>query len=252
MFLTRTHHTELIESIAQKLTTCSIPISISNNRKFIDFTCIQNWRALINWTINPFHEVSAFTVFKNLFPCSEASLHDLVTHLRNKSMPHQLYKFWIQAQHLWHTCESTRVISMFEYLMLHPEWSAFHPKNKQEFLLYQQFYDLIKNNQFCYGNHLEETWPNVDGFLEIAWIEPILEPEPINSLRFLTIHGSKGLESPIVILLLPPSFHKFQEGCIIKNKKKESSPQDYEEERVLYVALTRAKEHLYGISFKKK
>ena len=62
---------------------------------------------------------------------------------------------------------------------------------------------------------------------------------------FLTMHGSKGLEFPFVIL--PDA----NEG--ITPHKKAKMPEEMEEERrMFYVAMTRAKERLYIAYIKEK
>ena len=59
-----------------------------------------------------------------------------------------------------------------------------------------------------------------------------------NQVQLLTMHGAKGLEFKIVIII------EAIEG-IIPHKKGKYKENIEEERRLFYVAITRAKEHLY-------
>lgn len=86
-----------------------------------------------------------------------------------------------------------------------------------------------------------------------------------NEVRLMTIHGSKGLQAPIVILpdaaqstkgkvdsllwgdelvmICPPQTHDTDQTLTLKNKAR--IDEDCEKNRLLYVALTRAQDRLY-------
>lgn len=113
--------------------------------------------------------------------------------------------------------------------------------------------------------------PSLQGFL--SWlasgeseIKRDMEQGNANTVRVITVHGSKGLEAPIVIMpdttsipdsrnsrifwhegnvmLWPGSAENMEEIC--KSIKKRKADEDIEEyNRLLYVAMTRAKSELY-------
>ncbi len=115
--------------------------------------------------------------------------------------------------------------------------------------------------------------PSLQGFLN--WLESgkseikrDMEQSGTDAVRVMTVHGSKGLEAPIVImpdtttvpetkmkifwheddnaniLLWPGGSHNEEEFCdAIKENKKMEEKQEYY--RLLYVAMTRAKFELY-------
>ncbi|MGB0935650.1 MAG: double-strand break repair helicase AddA [Alphaproteobacteria bacterium] len=110
--------------------------------------------------------------------------------------------------------------------------------------------------------------PSLQGFLN--WIEsdaPEVKREGLrNDVRILTVHGSKGLQAPIVILpdmvrkptltdnlvwtqegslpmWLPPKSLDIAETIAIKDQQRRLIDQEYR--RLLYVALTRAEDRLY-------
>lgn len=75
----------------------------------------------------------------------------------------------------------------------------------------------------------------------LSWMEsnpPVLKKTFNASVQLLTIHGAKGLQSPVVVLpdLPPPAYD---------GSKAEHLKDQNEYWRLLYVAMTRAKERLY-------
>ena len=98
-----------------------------------------------------------------------------------------------------------------------------------------------------------------------------LEQSDIDAVRIMTVHGSKGLQAPIVVLpdtvsvkvikndselllddyiYYPFSAKDYEDNCKgIKDKQKESNIDEYR--RLLYVALTRAEERLCICGFSK-
>ena len=112
------------------------------------------------------------------------------------------------------------------------------------------------------------TWVQKD---EVE-IKRELEQSEIDAVRIMTVHGSKGLQAPIVVLpdtvrvkqvkneagLLIDEFIYYPLGSAdyeancknIKQKEKDASLEEYR--RLLYVALTRAEERLCVCGYKKK
>lgn len=121
-----------------------------------------------------------------------------------------------------------------------------------------------------------EHIPSLQAFID--WIEKDeveikreLEQSDIDAVRIMTVHGSKGLQAPVVILpdtvrvknirneagllldelfYYPLSSNDYEVRCKeIKQKEKEFSLEEYR--RLLYVALTRAEERLCICGYQK-
>lgn len=125
-------------------------------------------------------------------------------------------------------------------------------------------------------NFEQEHIPSLQNFID--WIakdeveiKRELEQSEIDAVRIMTVHGSKGLQAPVVILpdtvrvknirneagllldevlYYPLSAADFEENCkALKKQEKELSLEEYR--RLLYVALTRAEERLCICGYKK-
>lgn len=83
---------------------------------------------------------------------------------------------------------------------------------------------------------------NLEGFLQqIALMSTEDTDKPVEAVKLMTIHASKGLEFPVVFII------GFSEGIFpssrtIEERKKLGLE---EERRLCYVAITRAQEFLY-------
>ena len=109
---------------------------------------------------------------------------------------------------------------------------------------------VLGRNHFNLNNYLPSVHLGNNNELAIPGFENY-------SIRYLTIHASKGLECDVVIVLDVedgwfgiPSLIK-DEDVLSLAKKSESYPLE-EERRLFYVALTRAKEQVYLLAPKKK
>lgn len=125
--------------------------------------------------------------------------------------------------------------------------------------LLKQLFLLIKRHPrasfLILHRHNFTTYPGLDlsklqqALTQLAAGEQVLTPAAFKSqIRFLTIHKSKGLEADIVVLLefnrnllLAPHPHGSLFTVFGDNRAQEAADQA----RLLYVALTRAKERLY-------
>lgn len=135
------------------------------------------------------------------------------------------------------------------------------PTNRQKPAgqLLKQLFLIIKRHPrasfLILHRHNFTTYPGLDliklqqALTRLAASEQILTPATFKSqIRFLTIHKSKGLEADIVVLLefnrdllLAPHPHGSLFTVFGDNRAQEAADQA----RLLYVALTRAKERLY-------
>ena len=125
----------------------------------------------------------------------------------------------------------------------------------------------------------EEHIPNLQNFLTWITADDIevkreLEQAENNAVRIMTVHGSKGLQAPIVILpdtvrlpnvkksaglmwdktdmaYYPLSGDGYDAGCTMLYEQEKNKAFD-EYRRLLYVALTRAEDRLYICGYKGK
>ncbi|QEK38966.1 UvrD-helicase domain-containing protein [Candidatus Nesciobacter abundans] len=128
-----------------------------------------------------------------------------------------------------------------------------------KFLLQSSFYEIVIE---FWNKVVEFTKNNIGSpMMFIEWINGLSESfcSKGEGISISTIHGSKGLESKIVILLLNDSDIKkqkiiFQDGMMVwpvdnplymTSKNQRMFDENLENERLLYVALTRPVEQLY-------
>ncbi len=152
-------------------------------------------------------------------------------------------------------------------------------------VLYHDNYYIIKAYNKCFGRYAEAIIDcflgvidefeekNINGLLGfIEWFDQGVSNFKINSrnidsVKVMTVHGAKGLESEIVILAdaslsdnLPndriiwcedwfvvSTIKDFTNSVVEKIKAQNNYKLDQENLRLLYVALTRAKSHLYVV-----
>ena len=126
-------------------------------------------------------------------------------------------------------------------------------------------------------NYEQEHAPNLQGFINWIGKDEIeikreLEQSDADMVRIMTVHGSKGLQAPIVILpdtvrvvstkkeggllwddifYYPLTSKDYEKNCCaIKDKEAQAAMEEYR--RLLYVALTRAEDRLCVCGYRKK
>ncbi|MDC9700665.1 MAG: double-strand break repair helicase AddA [Alphaproteobacteria bacterium] len=121
--------------------------------------------------------------------------------------------------------------------------------------------------------------PDLQGFLYWLRAQKVdirRDPEPgRDEIRIMTVHGAKGLEAPVIILVdscdIPgrslrspflflqrdgfgegggefvylPSLHSLEPACLTTALQRDDASRDAEYQRLLYVAMTRARDRLY-------
>ncbi|HSQ98164.1 MAG TPA: double-strand break repair helicase AddA [Rickettsiales bacterium] len=177
--------------------------------------------------------------------------------------------------------EKSQILTPYEFLFYLFETKNIRKKFKERFLyLADEVLNEILNIANDYEkNHNNATLLSFIEFLEKSDLEIKRDmDQSANEIKIITVHSSKGMESPIIIL--PDTNHTLGQiqkidsvldykidGCdftlpiltkektiFTENLVKERIKKDAEEEylRLLYVAITRAENELYVCDCKKK
>ena len=252
-----------------------LPISGADRLKLMDEIAVKDLIALLSFLSSPQDDLSLATVLKSpLFSWSERELFDLAHDREDKF--------------LWEELKKRSDIFTHEYLVLN---------NLLASIDYLRPYELLEKilNQYSGRANLisrlgaeaedaidallslsidyeKQETPSLTGFL--SWVSTsgfeikrqLTKQE--NQIRVMTIHGAKGLESPIVIL---PETQKRKvelrdkilvgEKIAVWNNKKSEASRNEEEikskkiqaleaerSRLLYVAITRAETWFIAMS----
>lgn len=272
LILTRRRN-EFVHKLIRNLRARSIPVAGIDRLKLLEHPAIQDLISLSNFILCPADDLNLAIILKSpMFNLSEDQLMSLCFN---------------RKQTLWEVLQSNE-----EY----QEVCTFI-KSLQPDLIHQFYYDLIesKNMREKYLSYFGAEVNDVfDSFLDIVekfeneqspslqlFIQFIenssLEVQRDLSLntgqvRIMTVHGSKGLQSPIVILtdttslpfnddqiiwlneeeLLFPGKAKYYSDDIIQTKAINSAHEYAEYLRLLYVALTRAEDEIIITGTSKK
>ncbi|RMA97824.1 ATP-dependent helicase [Hydrogenothermus marinus] len=106
----------------------------------------------------------------------------------------------------------------------------------------KDYEDRIANVQelFTAFEEIEKRGKTLQEFLEETSLEQAQDNiEDSNSVKVMTVHASKGLEYPVVFIA------GVEDGIFPSGRAFEDVEQMEEERRLFYVAITRAKEHVY-------
>jgi len=246
-----------------------IPIE-GQDRLFIkDTLIIKDLMAIAALCITPFDDLQMAVVLKGpFFRCSEDQLMALVFQQGRKSLWETLqrhqdpcYKAWSHTLEAWQLrAQKETPLSFFHHLL-------FFEKGLQTCLESGtgDTLDVI----YAFLGFLEELESETKGawhqlFSLFQEKEMVIKREgsaSLEGLRFMTVHGAKGLESPVVIIpeaadvlrahdtLLWSELEEtwvpfFTQKAPSDLKKKVKEGDDAEYRRLLYVALTRATEHI--------
>ncbi len=257
---------DFTDEVIKALKEAKIDITGLDRISLADDLAVADLIAIAKFVLNPENDLNLATLIKSpILGLSEQELYKLVIAAKDNKIP------------LW------------EYVKFSEQYSIIKDK-LEEFLALYHFFPL--NNFFPYitdimdyRNIMNKNDEAIDEFLKLSndyfleygnslqnfiyWLlkNPIIvkrDTESSNKLRIMTVHGSKGIQAPIVILcdttkLLTMSnrfiwdendqllsaksssyIPEFYEA--IKAKEQHKAYQEYL--RLLYVGMTRAEDHL--------
>lgn len=264
--------TEFIHQLTSELRKRSIPVHSADRFALKNHLAIKDCVALIKFIQQPSDDYSLACVLKS--PIGEFTEDDLfeVSYNRTTSLWENLCKKSHPITTILNTYLETKFLSPHSLLS---KLTQDHGRKFTEYFgeqvrcVFNNLLDIAKNFEQNYGTSLDEfiVWFENNTIEVKNDIAGSLE----NAVSILTVHGSKGLQSPIVILpdttqvptqttpwilneeeeLFAWSPKKSLEPLWIHDQKKQIKEIQMEEYyRLLYVALTRAEDqlHIFGNS----
>ena len=257
---------DFTDEVIKALKEAKIDITGLDRISLADDLAVADLIAIAKFVLNPENDLNLATLIKSpILGLSEQELYKLVIAAKDNKL------------------------SLWEYVKLTDKYSLIKDK-LEEFLALYRFFPL--NNFFPYitdvmdyRNIMNKNDEAINEFLKLSndyfleygnslqnfiyWIlkNPITvkrDTESSNKLRIMTVHGSKGLQAPIVILCdttkLPTMSDRFiwdENDQLLSAKSSSYIPEFYEaikakeqhkayQEylRLLYVGMTRAEDHL--------
>lgn len=251
----------LMQALEKQAILRNISYHASNSINLLDKLIVQDLLSIVEFMLMPLNELNLSGLLKSDFMqkiglITEELLFDLC-HKRVKN--------------LWYVVQEKLPLhaKVLNELLLHNTGDAFN--------LFLKAYQFLESNDYYLGQFMEEVFKRFH-YLDVGVRELIehiytftpnfnkLQLSGDETLKIMTVHGSKGLEAESVIVLddgEKPSLK--QDVCLfdpvlefwflkptqqadtiltssLKDYQKKAI--EYEYERLLYVALTRARKHL--------
>ncbi|SHE39255.1 DNA helicase-2 / ATP-dependent DNA helicase PcrA [Marinitoga hydrogenitolerans DSM 16785] len=243
--LYRSH--SLSMTLQQKLDARKISYKLLSGKRFIETRHIKDIMAFLKIVANPFDNISWSRVLK-LFPG-----------IGQKTMTKITKEFYTNLMEYTTPYDAFENINLKKYPKLKDiilylyENETENPQDLIDYI-YLEFYKeyLELNFKDAYSRKLDierlseiaSRYETLDKFLEELALSENIEIQgaekdrKVEKITLTTVHGAKGLEWKVVIIIsVNPG--DFPNGMALKDKKLD------EEERLFYVAVTRAKDELY-------
>src|SRR3569832_2395152 len=239
------HHSVTLEI---ELTRCNIPFVKFGGLKFLEAAHVKDVLAVLRWMENPRDRVAGFRVLQlmpGIGPKTAANVLDLIASAVDVTMAHAETRVPAAAAQAWQGF--LRLVDAL-YQRERPWPTEFETIETWYAPHLERLYDdaVVRQGDITQLAHIARTYPSRQRFLTELTLDP---PDatsdeagvPLRDEDYLilsTIHSAKGQEWNAVTLL------NAVDGCIPSDMAT-GSPQEIEEERrLLYVAMTRAKDHL--------
>ncbi len=278
LFRTRSKLTDLVIEEIQQL---SIEVTGLDRIKLKDDMLVQDILAFAKFAINPHDDLNLAGLLKSpFFGKSEEEIYQLK--LESKNFDNHLCD--VTSEKLLDTIhiiyKSFTLCDFFQYLAklleLKDRLHIYYPTASPNYLSSAVSFDSFRELLSAASNYQKQKSSSLQGFVE--WfensdIEIKRSTSSSSMVRIMTVHGSKGLQSPYVILCdttsLPNSYDRIlkdeNNGRMISAKNAAFTDDNfkniqqarkdmeyYEYIRLLYVALTRAEDHLVICGYNNK
>ncbi len=285
MILVKKRDKDFINYLIRQFNRKNIPIMGNDKFDLIDNIISQDIIALLNFLVFNDDDLSLANIIKSPFlNLNEDDLYAICDYKNDKKCTlwqalQNIEKYSTQAKFLKEIIEKSNNSTIYELLLF-----IFNKKDKRTAFkkrfpyianeIIKEFLNLASDYE---NSHNNTTILNFINFLETTNLEIKRDIEQTtNEIKILTVHASKGMESPIIIL--PDTNHTAQtikkideilqyrergdnyyipilqkEKTELLEKVKDYMKEETEEEylRLLYVAMTRAENELYVCDYKK-
>jgi DNA helicase II / ATP-dependent DNA helicase PcrA len=242
------HHSGALEV---ELTRRNIPFVKFGGLKFLEAAHIKDMLAMLRWAENPRDRVAGFRVMQLLPGIGPATAAKTLDSIKTQADPaaalHDIKPTAAAAAHWPAFVEAVRLVRSGAAgwpaeLDLVRRWYEPHLDRIHEDAMMRQA-DLLQLVQIA------STYPSRERFLTELTLDPPdatsdRSGDPLLDEDYLilsTIHSAKGQEWKSVFVL------NTVDGCIPSELSTGSSAEIEEERRLLYVAMTRARDHLHLI-----
>ena len=240
------HHSANLEI---ELTRRNIPFVKFGGLKFLEAAHIKDVLAVLRWAQNMRDRVAGFRVTQllpGIGPSTAARLLDRIAEVADPLRALSEFKPPAAAGEHWRDFESTvgalrlNAAGWPAELELVCRWYAPHLERKYED-------SAVREADLGQLAHIASGYPNRERFLTELTLDPPHATSdeagvPLKDEDYLilsTIHSAKGQEWTSVFLI------NTVDGCLPSDLATGSTPEIEEERRLLYVAMTRAKDHLH-------
>lgn len=278
LFRTRSKLTDLVIEEIQKL---SIAVTGLDRIKLKCDTLVQDMISLAKFTINPHDDLNLAGLLKSpFFNRTEEEVYNISIKSKELSKPFCEVVDEELLDKIQDIYKNSNLSNFFHSLAnlfsLKDRMHIYYPAASHEYLNSSVSFDSFRELLAAAANYQKQKSNSLQGFID--WFEnsdiEIKRATGSNSrVRIMTVHGSKGLQSPYVILCdttsLPRSYERILKdkdtGKIISAKDSaftddrfktaqqvKKDMEYYEYIRLLYVALTRAEDHLLVCGYNNK
>lgn len=260
---------EAVDILAARLRHKGLKVSTPKHGKFTDDLIVMDIISLLEFILNPDDDLNLAGLLKSpFFNISEEDLLDIAYKRPGKlldEVKHKLPSIWNELMHIRQLFEKLSIFGALHMLL--SGTSSFHKR-------FGEAADESIDNFLEAAHKFEAFGGGIKEFLDYVNFYQIENANQSgeSSIRIMTVHSAKGLQSPIVILAdaassetsLPDDvfFHGrelyFSAGAHQKSTTYESVQEaikhdDYcESLRLLYVAITRAESELYVAGIKSR
>lgn len=261
-----------VEELVRECKNADVNIAGVDKIKLLEQIAVQDLVAVARFLLLPADDLTLATILKSpLFGLDDDDLFKLCYNRGGASLWTRLSDFaeyseiYARLQELLNMADFARPFELYAHILN-------EMKGRQKFIarLGYEAVDGIDEFINLTLNFEQEHIPSLQAFVD--WVEKDeveikreLEQSDIDAVRIMTVHGSKGLQAPIVILpdtvrvksiknesgllwgdevlYYPFGSDNYEDNCKkIKENEKEASLEEYR--RLLYVALTRAEDRL--------
>lgn len=261
--------TDFVDHLIRTLKDHAIPVAGVDRLWLLEGIGIQDLLKIAEFLLLPTDDLTLATVLKGpLFNLSEEELFNL-SHKREQTPLWERLKENknLSSIHIALSDLLAQVDFLTPYALFSTLLGPLEGRKKWQAQLGPEVLDSLDEFLNLCLLYQDDHTPSLQGFLE--WItEEIIELkrdlDQSNQVRVMTVHGSKGLQAPLVflpdttqpphdtpsfdfygkaLLWLPPSTKDIPLTTSLKKKLREKQYAEYK--RLLYVALTRAEDALY-------